>query len=161
WYIIGRQAETHLVNSAHARITGVPIERRHEVTLYALATHPEDLVRQQELTARLLRGEIDRFSLEKRYIHPDGRILWAVLNVQHVLDPVTGERNQIASLADSTERKRQAAELSAAKEIAESANVAKSQFLAMMSHEIRTPMNGVIGMTSLLLDTPLTREQRD
>jgi two-component system sensor histidine kinase/response regulator len=66
-----------------------------------------------------------------------------------------------ATVRDITEEKRTAEALQAAKEAAENANRAKSDFLASMSHEIRTPLNAVIGLTELVLDTPLSNSQRD
>jgi PAS domain S-box-containing protein len=161
WFEVGRWRETHIINSAHARITGVSAEKAREPNAYAEVTHPDDRARQSELTARLQKGEIDHFVFEKRYVHPDGKVIWAVLTVRIFRDPVTSELQQVGSLIDITALKQQADDLRGAMDAANSANIAKSQFLAMMSHEIRTPMNGVIGMTSLLLDSRLSTEQRD
>lgn len=70
--------------------------------------------------------------------------------------------NQVASLVSRTlETIQLLEEAEQARESAEIANAAKSLFLSNMTHELRTPMNGVLGMTTLLLDTPLSKEQHE
>jgi len=72
-----------------------------------------------------------------------------------------GDGFEVQSIGrDVTEQRRADAQLAEARDQAEAANRAKSRFLAAMSHEIRTPMNGILGMASLLLDTPQTPEQQ-
>jgi len=85
--------------------------------------------------------------------------------VRGVITPVKNRSGAIASFIavfdDMTEIKRTEAELREARDLAQAGDRAKGQFLATMSHEVRTPLNGIVGFTSLLLETPLTPEQRE
>ena len=123
-------------------------------------THPADLEKNLELRRKVLEGVGDVYSLEKRFLHANGELIWARLSSSLVRDEQGEPQYFISQIENITDSKKQLEEIIQARTKAENAERARSEFLANMSHEIRTPLNAVLGLSELLLNTEVTDGQR-
>lgn len=154
-YLDGRILEA---NDAFLEMIG---HRREDMVAGKLSWHGITPPQYHEVDQRSLRRLLatrDCPPWEKDLFRQDGSTVPVLVGVTLL----EGSDDQcICFVLDISTHKQAELQWKAAKEAADAANRAKSQFLANMSHEIRTPMNAIIGITELVLDTPLSEEQRD
>ena len=123
------------------------------------AIHPEDRERASQESQAAIANKHD-FNSEFRIIK-NGEVHYLKGQAIVLLDSKGNVIRMIGVNYDVTEFKETLDSLEAEKKKADIANIAKSQFIARMSHEIRTPLNGIIGLTSLALRSPLSKEIQD
>ena len=146
----GDYAPTFVSENVKTLLGYEPKEFIEDADFWTDRIHPNDLPRVQKSLKQLYeKGELTH---EYRFLHKKGHYCWVndELQLQRDKDGIPTE--VVGSMNDISARKKIEVELAAAKEQAEHANRAKSDFLARMSHELRTPLNAIIGITEMLIE---------
>ncbi len=147
------------VNAGYSRITGYSAEESVGQRAGFIRATDADPLKLQQIIQAMTDGT--SISVEMNYRRKDGSPFVGELHLSPVHSDSGAVSHYIGLLSDIDLRKQAEAALHEARDQALENSRLKSEFLSNMSHEIRTPMNGIIGMTDLLLDTPLNDEQRD
>ncbi len=121
---------------------------------------PEDLEAIRKKSDTIVASALPFRDFEERMIRKDGTMIWVSVNGVPVKDDAGNLLGYRGATVDISDRKQNEEDLIREKEAAQSAAIAKNQFLAMMSHEIRTPLNSVIGFAEILAESNLDEGQR-
>src|SRR3954471_929661 len=146
------------VNTAFCRMVGYSNAELRQRTAEDI-TFADDIEPGRQVAKNLLHDMV-RFTGDKRYVHKNGGVLWVSRTASIIRDDKGQPQHFLVMVEDISERKAIEVALRQAKEEADRANQAKSDFLSRMSHELRTPLTSILGFGQLLDRQSPTETQR-
>ena len=138
------------VNPALCRLLGVSEDELLGGLSFAELTHPQDLPAERALLDEMLAGARSSYTIDKRYVRPDGSVVWTQTVVALVRDEEGRPRYFVAQCLDTTEQQRITAQLRDTADRLRVSDEVRVAFLRATSHELRTPLTVVAGLTDTL-----------
>jgi PAS domain S-box-containing protein len=143
---------TRTVNDAHIRICGIKREQHYDTDIYRRISHPDDYAIQKQFMDQVNAGNLNHFSLEKRYLRPDGTTVWVNYSYQRA-DYPNGTKEELTTVADITERKQLEEQLRQSQKME-----AIGQLSGGIAHDFNNILTVIQGNASLLQEIQLKPE---
>jgi PAS domain S-box-containing protein len=152
--IISIEGKWLKINKSVSDILGYTQEDLADKTFVDI-TFAEDIQSSLESVGRLLKGEMETFKIEKRYVHKNDSLVWSITSVSLICDDKGNPMYFIAQIVDQTKQKLTDEKVRSREDQLVKLNDTKDRLISIIAHDLKSPLSGIVGISEMMLDNHL------